>query len=118
MPSGPRLDLCEITDGSTISTFNPTTGELELSTLDTVGVPVGTYVFDIMVEVGDKTFTTKYTVEFQNPCTVLPIEIVQPMHFNDHTHYLRDLKYSQDWTVSDLATSPTDVSCGDMVVSF
>jgi hypothetical protein len=30
MPDGPRLDLCEITDGSTISTFNPATGELEL----------------------------------------------------------------------------------------
>ena len=40
------------------------------------------------------------------------------MHFNDHTHFLRDLKYSQDWTINDLATSPTDVDCGDMVASF
>ena len=40
------------------------------------------------------------------------------MHFNDHTHFLRDPKYSQDWTINDLATSPTDVDCGPMVASF
>lgn len=57
-------------------------------------------------------------MEFANPCTVLPIEIVQPMHFNDHTHFLRDPLYSQDWTIDDLASSPTDVNCGNMVVSF
>lgn len=40
------------------------------------------------------------------------------MYFNDYTHYLRDLRYTQDWTISDVATSPTDVNCGDMEVSF
>jgi hypothetical protein len=36
--------------------------------VDIDGVPEGTYVFEIVVEVGDKTFTTKYIVEFVNPC--------------------------------------------------
>lgn len=64
MPSGPRTDLCGITEGSTDSTFDTTTGELDLSTIDIDGVPPGTYVFEIVVQVGDKSFTTTYTVEF------------------------------------------------------
>lgn len=40
------------------------------------------------------------------------------MHFDDYTHYLRDLKYSQEWSIDQLAQTPTQVDCGDMVASF
>lgn len=40
------------------------------------------------------------------------------MHFNDHLHYFAAVQYSQDFEISDLATVPTAVDCGQMVVSF
>lgn len=53
-----------------------------------------------------------------NPCTELTIEFVEPFHFDDYRHNLGDDMYSQEWTIDELATSPTTVDCGNLVVSF
>jgi hypothetical protein len=83
-------DLCEITEGSTVAKFESTTGKYSLSTEDVTGVPQGSYQFEIVAEVGSKKFTSTYTVEFKNPCTEFPIQLVEPTPFEDYTHYLGD----------------------------
>ena len=46
--SGPRDDLCEINDGTTLATFEETNGYYYLESDDITGVPQGAYAFDIV----------------------------------------------------------------------
>ena len=96
MQASPRTDICDISqgqEGSSLATFDQSSGTFTLSTLDIDGIPSGTYTFDIQAQLGSKIFTTTYTIEFKNPCIELPIKINVPLHFNDHTFTLGDAKY-------------------------
>jgi hypothetical protein len=101
-----------------VATFDQTSGQYSLETDNITGVPQGTYVFDIVASLGSSSFTTTYTVEFKNPCTVIPINVRSPTPFVDHTQYIGNAMYSQSWIIDDVATPLSGVNCGDMSVEF
>ena len=49
----PRDDLCSISDGSTIGTFNTATGDYSFQSTDVINYPAGIYHFEITVVSGD-----------------------------------------------------------------
>ena len=57
-------------------------------------------------------------LEMKNPCVEIPIVVSLPTPFSDHIYSLGDEVYSQSVLISDIATSPTEVDCGPMVVDY
>ena len=70
--SGPRTDICEITEGMTMTHFDTREGHFTLATKDTTAIPPGTYVLDITGIIGSSTNTlshrTRYHIEILDPC--------------------------------------------------
>jgi hypothetical protein len=77
--SGPRTDLFELNDGSTIAAFDADQGKITIAATDKDSVPPGTYKFEITGSLGDKTHTIRYIVDFVDPClSVKPVIITNP----------------------------------------
>ena len=115
MTSGPRLDLCSISDGSTIGAF--TAGDYTFESTDMANYPAGTYLFLIIGTVGDKTTTATFSMVLVDPCPTATLTLkMNP--FSDSTYNLWDPEQSQSWLYTDLFTVDTLVDCGDITVVF
>ena len=76
LAGSPRTDICSITDGSTVGTFDPTTGNFQFQSINPSGYPIGIYQFEITGTVGDKSDVIVVDVEFVDTCfgSVLTID--------------------------------------------
>lgn len=119
MIKGARKDLCDINEGSTVSTFDTLTGEYTLESLDLDALPESTYIYNIEGRIGTATFTVSFVMGVLNPCTNIPIELLEPSsYFNNHYQALKAKEYYQEFTIGELAISPTEIDCGPMYVDF
>jgi hypothetical protein len=113
---GDRDDLCSIvlgSEGSTEATFDPVKGTYMLSTVDVQNVAAGDYEFDIMGELGPKSFTIRYKVTLVNPCHSAELTFL-PSPFVDETVRLTENPTPQTWTISQIATLSSSVDCGTL----
>ena len=80
--SGPRSDICQITDNETISTFDTASGNYSFISLDMINFPPGDYIFEITGRVGAKTATATFTMTIVDPCLTTALTINKPKSFN------------------------------------
>ena len=87
--AGPRTDICSITDGDTVATFDSSTGNYEFTSIDMANYPAGPYTFTITGSVGAKSVTSTFVMTIIDPCPTTTLTIKQPDPFEDKTYILR-----------------------------
>lgn len=88
-----------------------------LSTVDVQNIAPGDYEFDIVGELGPKTFTIRYKVTLVNPCLTAELSFL-PSPFVDETVRLTEEPTPQTWTISQIATVSSPVDCGLLEIQF
>ena len=88
--SGDRLDLCQISDGSTQGVFDPISGNYEFFTEDMVNFKPGEYTFEITGTVGSQSTSATFVMTLVDPCLTTKLSIIEPDPFEDLTYTLRD----------------------------
>jgi len=73
--SGPRTDICSITDGATVANFNPVTGNYDFKSIDMAKYPVGAYKFMITGTVGAKSVAETFVMTLVDPCPTTTLTI-------------------------------------------
>jgi len=120
--SGPRLDLCAISDGTTSGIFSEITGNYEFYSTDLANYPAGQYTFEITGTLGTAgtpgAITKKITfvLNLVDPCPTTELTINSP--FADQTYTLRDPLIDQPWDIGTIVTRATLVDCGPLTVNF
>ena len=69
LAGAPRTDICSITSGATVGTFEPASGNFQFESTDMANFPPGVYQFEITGTVGTKSDKITVTVEFVDPCS-------------------------------------------------
>ena len=87
--SGPRSDICSISDGATAANFDPVTGNYDFESIDMANYPAGAYTFTITGTVGAKSVTKTFVMTLVDPCPSTTLTIKQPDPFADKTYVLR-----------------------------
>ena len=87
--AGPRTDICSITDGDTVATFDSSTGNYEFTSIDMASYPAGVYTFTITGTVGAKSVTSTFVMTIVDPCLTTTLSIILPDPFEDKTYILR-----------------------------
>ena len=88
--AGSRLDLCQISDGSTHGIFDPITGSYQFYSTDMVNYKPGEYTFEITGTVGTKSATAFFTMTLADPCPTTKLTITKPNSLRDQIYTLRD----------------------------
>ncbi len=81
--SGPRTDICSISDGATVASFDSVTGNYEFKSIDMANYPAGAYVFTITGTVGAKSVMETFVMTLVDPCPTTTLTIIQPDSFAD-----------------------------------
>ena len=115
--SGPRTDLCSITSGSTVGTFNSITGRFTFRSFETVSFPPGTYVMKIEGTSGSKTQSFTINLLLVDPCPTVDLGLKQSPFINT-SYVLVEPAMQQPWKVDDLISPQTLVDCGPISVEF
>ena len=79
--AGPRTDMCSITDGDTVATFDPITGDYTFTSYDMANYPPGSYTFTITGQVGAKFVTATFVMTLVDPCPTTALTINKPPDF-------------------------------------
>lgn len=90
--SGPRTDICEITEDQTMTHFDNREGIFTLATKNPAAIPPGIYVLDITGMIGPVSNTlshrTRYHIEILDPCKNTDLVLLESP-FEDQTYALR-----------------------------
>jgi hypothetical protein len=113
---GRRTDLCDVDDGSTSASFDPSSGQYKFSSTDMVNFEPGAYFFRITGILGSQSETATFTMTLVDPCPEASLYL-QPSPFADMTVWRRE-PISQDWSTDALVVSSTDADCGPLTVVF
>ena len=117
MIGGPRLDLCDIIDGSTQGSFNTATGDYFFQSTDVFAFEPGTYEFKITGTVGIKSDTATFSLILVDRCLETTF-FLKSNPFSNETYYLRDQQIEKIWKVQDLATIVMPYNCGTVTTEF
>ena len=110
-------DLCNVSGAKTTTTFDQTTADYYLSSINMQYYPPGPYEFTITGRVGSQTAEFTWTLTLVDPCPS-SISLKQPMPFEDVEHALREPKKDNFWSLDDLIQFDTQVNCGETFVTF
>ena len=66
--SSPRTDLCDITDGDTVGSFDTSNGSYSFKSYDLIDYPQGQYTFEFTLVVGAVTRIDTFIMLLINPC--------------------------------------------------
>lgn len=117
MIGGPRLDLCDIIDGSTQGSFNTATGDYFFQSTDVFAFEPGTYEFRITGTVGIQSDTATFSLILVDRCPESTF-FLKSNPFSNETYYLRDQQIEKIWTVDDLAEIVMPYNCGAITTEF
>ena len=82
MSDGPRSDLCQVNEGSTLFSFSPTTGEIEFSSYDIVNFPPGVYTIKVTGTAGTISVSHQFDLTLVDPCPTATLTL-KPSPFTD-----------------------------------
>ena len=117
MISGARLDLCDLIDGNSMSSFDTTTGHYEFKTTDIANYPPGDYVFRITGTSGLNSNFVDITMTLLDPCATDPLTLLENP-FVDATYILRDPQMMQNWDLSTMVSKESAAECGPFEIIF
>ena len=106
MVSGDRLDLCQISNGSTVGAFESSTGHYDFKSTDIENFKPGSYTFEITGTIGDLSDSATFTMTLVDPCPTTILSINDDV-FSDINYLLRDESSYQEWTLSQILISET-----------
>ena len=115
--NGPFAGPCAFVSGTTVATFDSSTGNFSFSSIDTANYSPGLYSFEITGTVGTKSDKVIISVELIGPCSTAEITLL-PSPVSDDTYILRDPLQTQTWSYTDVLTIDTGVDCGPITVEF
>ena len=116
--TGPRTDICSITDGDTVATFDSITGDYTFTSYDMANYPPGAYTFTITGTVGAKSVTATFVMTLVDPCPNVALTINKPATFVDGNFILRDPREERSWDIDAILSRDTPVDCGPVSVDF
>ena len=114
---GPRLDICDFSDGDTSSFFDPSTGDFRFMSTNIVDFEPGTYKMEITGTSGAKQQSFVVDLVMIDPCFSVDLD-VQANPFSDRIYVLRDPEIPLPWRAIDLIKPKTEVDCGPIAVEF
>ena len=119
MTSGPRTDLCDLIEWTTVGTFNVVTGGYTFQSFDVPNVPAGDYVFEVTGTIGtygDVTDSITFTLTMINPCPISSLVLVPISIPSSSTYNLRDTKLRLEWySTNNLVNNvDTNADCGQL----
>ena len=118
MISGPRLDLCNFNNGSTIAIFNTALGYYTFRSSDHINFPPGDYVFEIKGLVGNLEATETWTMTLVEPCGSNFVFFMAQNPFADVVYTLADPMIELPWELGTIVEQFTLADCGSQTVVF
>ena len=116
MISGPRMDLCDLQDEHTTSSFDVLSSKFSFESTSVTDLPAGSYVFEISATVGLKSAALQFKMILQDPCPTSLELLSNP--FLDMVFETGGEAKTQSYNLSQLVTKSTAADCGPKTIEF
>ena len=115
--SGPRADLCNVVDGSTVGQFSVINGRFDFQSTSMQEFSSGTYTMQITVQ--SIASAEQFTIEIllESPCLAAEI-LMLPTPFIDQIYVLGDAPTWQPWNSDQLVNVESPIECGPVSVEI